>query len=311
MKRNITYVLIFVLVALVAVFAFLSKVFFSPANLLNIIDQVSIIGIVALGMAFVILTGGIDLSVGSIAAVSGIVLAFFIGKGLPLPVSLLLCAVSGALIGALNGFFIGYGKITPFIVTLGSMSFARGVALFLTDGASVSGLPGNLTGLVNSYWLGIPFSVYFYLLLAAVCFVFLNLTFWGKYMTALGGNERAAWLSGIRVKRYKLIAYVISGTFAAFGSMLLVGKLNSAQPQAGNLYELNSIAAVVIGGASLSGGRASIINTVLGTLILGVLQNGFSILNLSSYFQQIFVGFILVGAVFSYRILNQQSYEKN
>jgi ribose/xylose/arabinose/galactoside ABC-type transport system permease subunit len=305
------YGLLIVVTLLVVLFGVLSPVFLSGTNLLNILDQVTITGVISFGMTLVILIGGIDLSVGSIVAFTGIILAQSLLGGLPLFVSVLLCFVAGAGLGAINGFFIAYSRVPAFITTLGLMSIARGAALYLTDGRALSGLPDGLSVMVNHLTLGVPVSVCLLLFLYLLFWLFLKYTYWGKFLYAIGGSERAAWLSGIKVRPYKLLVYSISGLVSAVSAILLVGKLNSAQPQAGNLYELNTIAAVVIGGASLAGGKGEIRNTFLGVLILGILQNGLSLLNVSSYYQQILVGMIVIFAVLAdSKSLNKRKYEK-
>jgi ribose transport system permease protein len=291
-------------------FGILNPVFISLSNLLNVIDQISIIGIIALGMTVVILTGGIDLSVGPLVAFSGLVLAISLLAGFGLPLSILFCLATGLGLGVINGFFISYCNVPAFIATLGLMSIARGASLYITDGRAVSNLPLNLTNLVSFDLFGISFSTILFLVLTLVFWFWMKFTYWGKYLYAIGGNEKAAWLSGIQTKKYKMLVYALCGLACAFGSLILVGKLNSAQPQAGNMYELNAIAAVVIGGASLSGGKGSISGTFLGVLILGVLQNGFSILNISPYYQQVLLGIIIIFAVLDKKQIKLKYHEQ-
>lgn len=307
MKDIGKYGLAVVVAVLIIIFGMLNHVFISPSNLINVFDQIAIIGIIALGMTIVILIGGIDLSVGSIVAFAGIVLAKCLVEGSSLPLSIFLCLLTGIGLGLVNGFFIAYGKVPAFIATLGLMSTARGAALYLTDGRSVSGLPEGLSYFVTTPILGFSAPTIILVFLSIAFWLFLKFTYWGKYIYAIGGNEKAAWLSGIKIKRYKLFVYAISGFASAVSCIMLVGKLNSAQPQAGNMYELNAIAAVVIGGASLSGGKGEIWKTFLGVLILGILQNGFSILNIPSYYQQILIGLIIIFAV----IIDSKSLKKN
>jgi ribose/xylose/arabinose/galactoside ABC-type transport system permease subunit len=305
MKFVKDYGLIALLAFLIVLFGVLNPVFVSPQNLLNILDQVSIIGIIALGMTLVILTGGIDLSVGSIVAFTGIILAKSLVSGFSLPVSIILCLVTGISLGSINGFFVSYGNLPSFIVTLGLMSAARGATLYLAEGRSISGLPNGLNGLATFSIFSIPLPALIFVLFSILLAFFTKYTYWGKFIYAVGGNERAAWLSGIRIQRYKMFVYVMTGFLCAVSSVVLVSKLNSAQSQAGNMYELNAIAAVVIGGTSLSGGKGSISGTVLGVLVLGVLQNGFSILDISIFYQQILLGVIIIAAVY----LDKKSFE--
>jgi len=298
MKILVKFGLPIIIVIIICIFGIINPVFVSAGNLINLLDQISIIGLISLGMTLVILIGGIDLSVGSIVALTGIVFALSLQARIPLIACILITFTTGCLFGIINGFFITYGKVPPFIATLGSMSIARGIALSLTDGRSIAGLDDRLSYLSASNESSIPVGIIMLLLSTLIFWLFLRHTYWGRFMFAIGGNERAAWLSGLKTARYKIFAYAVSGLMSAIGCVLLVTKLHSAQPQAGNLYELNSIAAVVIGGASLSGGKASITGTFFGVLILGILQNGFSILNIPSYYQQILVGLIVIGAVF-------------
>ncbi len=304
------YSLVIVFGFLIILFGVLNPVFISLSNLLNVIDQISIIGIIALGMTVVILIGGIDLSVGPLVAFSGLVLAISLLADFGLPLSILFCLATGLGLGVINGFFISYCNVPAFIATLGLMSIARGASLYITDGRAVSNLPLNLTNLVSFDLFGISFSTILFLVLTLLFWFWMKFTYWGKYLYAIGGNEKAAWLSGIRTKRYKMLVYALCGLACAFGSLILVGKLNSAQPQAGNMYELNAIAAVVIGGASLSGGKGSISGTFLGVLILGVLQNGFSILNISPYYQQMLLGIIIIFAVLDKRQIKLKYHEQ-
>jgi ribose transport system permease protein len=248
-------------------------------------------------MTFVILSGGIDLSVGSIVAFCGIILAQMLINGMPIFLSVLICVFAGGIIGLVNGSLTSYVKIPAFIVTLGSMSVFRGIALLIPDGRSISMLPVTFSNLATINILSIPLPVYLFAIILALLYLFQNKTYWGHYIYAIGGNEKAAWLSGIDIKKYKTIVYIISGVMCAFSSIILVSRLGSAQPQAGIGYELDAIAAVVLGGASFSGGKGSIIGTLLGILIIGVLQNGMSILDVPSFIQQILIGAIIIVAV--------------
>jgi len=299
MKLVREYGLVAVLGALIGAFGLLSPVFLTAENLLNIVDQVAIIGFVALGMTVVILTGGIDLSVGSTVAFTGIIFAESLVRGFGLSASMLLCVASGLVVGALNGFLIAHVGLPAFIVTLGTMGAARGASLYITDGRAVSGLPASVGGLASTDIAGLSLPAALFLCLTLLTWAVLKFTYWGKFIYAIGGNERAAWLSGIAVERYKMMVYVAAGFGCAVSGAILVSKLNSAQPQAGNMYELNAIAAVVLGGASLAGGRGDATGTFLGVMILGVLQNGFSLLNVSSYYQQMMLGAILIAAVYA------------
>ena len=282
---------------LIAVFGFLNPTFLQASNLLNILSQNSIIGIVSLGMTLVIIVGGIDLSVGSIVAFCGILFAILLSSGMSLFFAILIVLAIGSSLGFINGILITRGKIPAFIVTLGLMSAIRGGALLLSGSKSISIGNSSLNGIVNYSILGITVSSFLFIVLTVLVWGFLNKTFWGKYIYAIGGNEKAAAFNGINTSSYTLVTYLITGIMCAFASILLVGTLNSAQPQAGQLYELTAIAAVVIGGASLSGGKGSVIGTFIGVLILGVIQNGLSIMNIPSYYHYILIGMIIIISV--------------
>lgn len=248
-------------------------------------------------MTFIIISGGIDLSVGSVVAFSGMVLGYMLESGVPIPFAILVCLIVGSLCGMLSGFLITNFKVPPFIATLGMMSVARGLALMVKGGRSISGFSPKFLFLSDGTLLGIPFPIFIMIIIYIFAFLISKYTYWGRYIYAIGGNERAAWLSGIPLKIYVTGVYGVCGLLAAIGSVILTARLNSAQPISGNFYELDAIAATVIGGASLSGGRGTIIGTLIGALILAVLKNGFSILNLSSYVQQVAIGSVIIIAV--------------
>ncbi len=291
------YNLLVVLVVLILVFGLLNSAFFKGSNLLNILSQNSIIGIVSLGMTLVIIIGGIDLSVGSIVALCSILFASFIVSGLGILPSIIIALIAGSFIGLLNGITIEKGNIPSFIVTLGMMSIARGLALMFSQSKSVSLGVVDFNSIVNASFLGINLSSFVFLILTVVLWFGLNRTYPGKYLFAIGGNRKAAHFNGINVKKYSIIVYALCGLFSGIAAILLVGSLNAAQPQSGVLYELTAIAAVVIGGANLSGGKGSIIGTFMGVLILGVINNGLSIMNVPSYYQYILIGLIIVLSV--------------
>jgi ribose/xylose/arabinose/galactoside ABC-type transport system permease subunit len=297
MKDINRYALVIIIVGICLVFGVLNPVFLSYTNIVNIFNQVAILSLIAFGMTLVILIGGIDLSVGSVVALSGIVLAECLVSGLSIPLSIIICIATGALCGLLNGILVSYGKIAPFIATLGMMSAARGLALMIADGRAVSSFPKSISFISNFSIVGLPLPIIIFISIFLILFLFQHYTYWGRHIMAVGGNENAAWQSGINVKKYKLLVYTICGITTAIGSIILVSKLNSAQPQAGLMYELDAIAAAVIGGASLSGGRGRMFGTLLGALIIGILINGLSILNVPVYYQQILIGLIIISAV--------------
>jgi len=271
--------------------------FATASNLANVVEQSAVVGIVAIGMTFVILTGGIDLSVGSVVALAGVVIGSLLQQHVSLPLALLVGLLVGVAAGIANGLMITMGKLPPFIATLGMMSVARGLALLLTDGRPISGFPDALRALATERVLGISGPVWCMLGLFAVAHLVLTRSVLGRYIYAIGGNEEATAMSGVNVQRYKTIAYAISGLSASLCAVLLVARLNSAQPIAGIGYELDAIAAVVIGGTSLLGGSGSVVGTLIGTLILSVLRNGLNLLGVSSYLQQVTIGVVIVAAV--------------
>ena len=266
-------------------------------NLLNVLDQTATIGVLAAGMTFVILTGGIDLSVGSLVALAGIAFAAASRAGAPAFVAVLVGLAAGGLCGLANGLLVTAGRLPPFIATLGTMSVARGAALLLTGGRPISGFPSAVRAIAHGTPLGIPAPVLLMLAVSAVSHLALTRTVLGRYVYAVGGNELAAALSGVHVRAWKTAVYVISGVTSAITALLLVARLDSAQPVAGIGYELDAIAAVVIGGASLMGGAGSALGTLVGALLLSVLRNGLNILDVSSYLQQVAVGVVIIAAV--------------
>jgi ribose transport system permease protein len=271
--------------------------FATAANLANVAEQSAVVGVIAIGMTCVILTGGIDLSVGSVVALAGVVIGSALQRGVPVPLALLLGALAGLAAGAVNGVMITRGKLPPFIATLGMMSVARGAALMLSDGRPISGFPNGVRVLATGRPFGIPAPVLLMLVLYAAAYVMLTRTVVGRYLYAIGGNEEASEMAGIHVHRYKIIAYMLSGLSASVCALLLVARLDSAQPIAGIGYELDAIAAVVIGGTSLLGGSGSVIGTLIGALIMSVLRNGLNLLGVSSYLQQVTIGVVIVAAV--------------
>lgn len=286
-----------VLVLMFLIIGIINPVFLSKDNLVNILLQATVIAIISVGMTFVIVTGGIDLSVGSIVAFSGMILGYMLDSDFSTTFSILICLVAGLSCGLVSGLFVAMFKVPPFIATLGMMSAARGLALMVKDGRSISGFSSDFLSFSNGIIMGLHSPIFIMLFIYLIAHIIAKYTYWGRYIYAIGGNEKAAWLSGIPIKAYITGVYSVCGLLSAVGSIILTARLNSAQPVAGNFYELDTIAAVVIGGASLSGGRGTIVGTLLGALILTVLKNGFSILNIPSYIQQVAIGSVIVAAV--------------
>ncbi|EOV8089453.1 ribose ABC transporter permease [Providencia huaxiensis] len=271
--------------------------FLTVNNLSTIARQVSINAIIAIGMTFAILTGGIDLSVGAVMALSGTLMAGLMKYyGMDPYAAIALGLLSGVVFGFINGILAAYGKMPPIIVTLGAMIIAKGLALIYTGGYPVSGLPQEFAFWGREELMGIQVPILLMLGLYLIFYVVLNHVSFGRYIYAIGGNEEAARLSGIRVERYKMLVYVISGFTAAFAGLIFTSRVMSGQPNAGVGFELDAIAAVVLGGASIAGGRGMIIGTLIGAMILGVLNNGLNLLGISPYVQYIVKGLIIWGA---------------
>lgn len=284
---------------LVIVITLLNPSFLSVNNLLNVLRQVSISALIAFGMTFVILTGGIDLSVGSTLALTGAVAASLLASGTDPIIAMGLALMLGLLLGAINGVIITKGKVAPFIATLATMTIYRGLTLVYTEGRPVSGLGDSLAFQMfgKGYFFGIPVPVITMIVAFAVLYFILHKTTFGRRVYAVGGNEEAAKLSGISPDRVKIAVYAITGLLAAMSALILTSRLNSAQPTAGEAYELDAIAAVVLGGTSLTGGKGWIFGTLVGALIIGVLNNGMNLIGVSSFFQQVVKGVVILLAV--------------
>ncbi len=304
----------FALIAIIITFSLLSPYYFSVSNFLIMASHVAIYGLLAIGMLLVILNGGIDLSVGSTLGLSGVI-AGYLMQGVMLDtfgiiayppvwaVAVITCAF-GAFVGAVNGVLIAYFKVPAFVATLGVLYVARGVALLMTNGLTYNNLGGRPElGNTGFDWLGfnrlfgVPIGVIVLAVLAILCALLLSRTAFGRWLYASGGNERAAELSGVPVKRVKISVYVFSGICAAIAGLVLSSQLTSAGPTAGTTYELTAIAAVVIGGAALTGGRGTIGGTMLGAFVIGFLSDGLVIIGVSSYWQTVFTGAVIVLAV--------------
>jgi ribose transport system permease protein len=271
--------------------------FLTVSNLLNVLEQTAINAIIAVGMTFVIISGGIDLSVGSLLALAGVVLASRLHAGSPMVVAIGAAMAVGFLFGALNGIAITRGRLPPFIATLGMMSVARGCALLFTDGRPISGFDPEFRSIATARFAGIPSPVFITAAAYMLGQFVLSETRFGRYVYALGGNEEATRLSGVHVRLHKTVVYGVSGLTSACAAVLLTARLNSAQPIAGMMYELDAIAATVIGGTSLMGGEGHLGGTLIGALIMGVLRNGLNLLGVSSFLQQVVIGVVIVFAV--------------
>lgn len=287
------------LLIIVLILSISSPTFLTTGNLLNVLRQVTINALIAFGMTFVILTGGIDLSVGSILALSGALTAGMMKlSGLDPILAVLIGLIAGTLMGMVNGFFITKGKVAPFIATLATMTIFRGLTLVYTGGRPISGLGSDWFRTIGAgYLFGIPLPVIWMALMFIILYLVLKKTTFGRYVYAVGGNEEATRLAGIRVAKVKVAVYALSGFLAALAGIILTSRLDSAQPNAGLAYELDAIAAVVVGGTSLAGGRGWIVGTMIGALIIGVLNNGLNLLDVTSYYQQVVKGLVILVAV--------------
>ncbi|MFT8356954.1 MAG: ribose ABC transporter permease [Bifidobacterium aquikefiri] len=297
------------LAVLMVLITVMNPSFLTTNNLLNLLLQVTANGFIAFGMTFVILTGGIDLSVGAILALSSALSAGMIGAGMPLPLAVLMCVVIGAGLGAINGFFIAYGKMAPFIVTLATQMIFRGLTLVFTNGNPITkGMDGFFLAYIGQgYLFGIPFPFILMIIAFVALYVLLHKTAFGKSVYALGGNEKAAYIAGVQSNRVKVAIYTISGLMSAIAGLVITSRLSSATPQAGNGYEMFAIAAVVLGGTSLMGGKGRMSGTIIGALIIGVLNNGLNIIGVSTFWQQVVEGAVIIVAVLVDVIRNKRS----
>ncbi|ANQ53559.1 ribose ABC transporter permease [Thermosipho affectus] len=281
---------------IVILFSLLSDRFLTVSNFINVFRQVSIQAIIAFGMTLVIISGGIDLSVGSVLAFSAVVMASVVKNG-SVFLGILVALFVGALLGAINGFIIAKGKIQPFIVTLATMAIARSLTLVYSQGMPITGFPRAFRIIGRGDVLEIPVPIIIMFAVFGIIYYISKYTKLGLYTYAIGGNETAAKLSGVKVDKYKIIIYTISGVLAAVSAIILTSRLNSAQPTFGTGYELDAIAAVVLGGASLAGGKGTIVGTLFGALIMGILNNGLNLLNVSPFYQQGVKGVVILIAV--------------
>lgn len=283
------------------IISILSPRFLTSSNLLNVFRQTSINAIIAAGMTFVILTAGIDLSVGSILGFSGAVAAGMLASGNNILLSILAAIVIGAIAGMFNGIVITKGKVQPFIATLATMILLRGATLVFTNGKPIAVVGEDISKIFR--WIGtgkiftIPVPVIIMIIIFALCYYILTQTTFGRHIYAVGGNEEASLLSGVNTDRVKILAYTISGILAAVAGIIVASRLSSAQPTAGEGYELDAIAAVVLGGTSLVGGQGTVIGTVIGALIIGILNNALNLMDVQSYYQMIAKALVILAAV--------------
>jgi len=289
-----------ILIGLAVLFIYLSVFtdsFLAAKNMLQVLRQICINALLAFGMTFVLIIGGIDLTVGSVVAISGVSVVIFLNGGMPLPAALVLALLIGAIVGLLNGLIIALTGMPPFIVTLSLQGAVRGVAYVITDGRSISCEHEVFNAIGNGYWFGIPIPIYIVAFVMIIISVILYYTRFGRRMYAVGGNVTAAKFSGIHVKKITIWVYVISGTLSALAGIILASRMYSGQPASGQAYESDAIAAAVLGGTSFNGGIGTIGGTLIGALVIGFLTNGLNLLHISSYVQMIIKGLVIIGAV--------------
>ncbi len=292
------YAIFIILAVLVIGLTILRPNFFSFSNTINILRQVSVNGILSLGMTLIIITGGIDLSPGSVLALTGVTGAMFAYEGMPIIVAIIVACFVGAAAGFVSGFIISATGIPPFIATLGIQQAARGLALILTNGAPVGDMSESFLYIgKGNLFDTIPISVVVFIALAVFCYLLLNRTKLGKHIYAIGGNEQAAVVCGINTKKVKMIVYSLAGVLVGIAAIIAVSRNNTANPSIGEGFEFDAITATVIGGASLNGGLGSVGGTVVGVLIIGVLNAGLTFLGVSPYWQTLVKGALIVGAV--------------
>lgn len=299
--------LVFSFLLLMMALSLLSERFLTPANLMNVLRQATINGIVSVGMTIVILTGGIDLSVGSVLALSVTVGASLMKQGTPVGLAVASALGIGTLLGGINGLMITRAKIPPFIATLGMLTVARGLTLLYTQGQPITGLPATFRWIGTGVVAGIPMPVILSLAVFAIGWVFLSRTKYGAQIYLLGDNPTAARLAGVPVDRMTVLVYAISGFCAALAGLVLVARLDSAQPIIGQGYEFNAIAAVVVGGTSFSGGEGGLAGTLLGALLIETLNNGLNLLNVSPLWEQVVKGVVIALALLLYKVFSPPS----
>jgi ribose transport system permease protein len=287
------------LILLCVIFSFTTNVFFSVRNALNILDQVTVLGILAVGMTLVIVIGGIDLSVGSILAFGMMVMGWLKDSfNVPLPLAILIALLCGAVCGLINGLLVTKARLPAFIATLAMMSISRGLANIVTDGRQVVGFPDWFTSLSTVRHFGfLSITVALFLILVAITWIYLRYRSAGRSLYAIGGSAEVARLAGIKVQTLTIWVYIAAGTLAGVAGIAQASRLDSSEPSAGLGYELDTIAAVVIGGASLSGGIGGIGGTIVGVLIIGVLHNGLNLIGVSPFIQQVIIGAVIAVAV--------------
>jgi ribose transport system permease protein len=301
-RQNLAVLVTLVLVCVGT--AVLNPIFITPTNLINVVRQIAILGIVSSGMAMLMISGGIDLSVGTTVSLAGVITGRVLAAGIGEIPAILSGLLVGSLVGLVNGLIVAKTKVQPFISTLGMMSVLQGFALIVTNGRQIPNLGGPLFEPIGGGMVGIiPVPVILLFAVVLASHLMLRYTRWGRNWYAIGGNEETAFLSGINVNQLKVAVYILNGLLAGLAAVILTSRIGAALPLMGSGYELQSIAAVVIGGVALTGGRGNILGAFLGVLLLGVISNSLNMLNVSSFYQNISIGMIILIAV----IANQYS----
>ena len=296
-QRSSTISIFLILVVMCAIMAIVSPAFIKISNILSTARSFSAIAVAGIGVSMIIITGGIDLSIGSAYGLAGVISAMLVVSGMPLIPGILGGMLLGSVVGALNGLMVVYLKLPPFIATMGTMQIARGVCYIITQGYPVNNLPVEYTVLGQGYLLGVPVPIWVMVFVAILFAIFLNMTTTGRRIFALGGNEEATRISGINTKRLKVLVYTLGAALAGLAGIITASKLGVGQPTAGIGFEMDAIAAVVIGGASLSGGEGTVTGTIIGAAIIGVLRNALVLLAVDSYWQTLIIGCVIILAV--------------
>ncbi|WP_413991405.1 ABC transporter permease [Labrys okinawensis] len=306
LTQRLEFRMIGLAILLAVCLSLLSPYFLTRSNIFNILDQSVVIGIVAVGMTFVILTGGIDLSVGSVAGVTGIILGLAVQNNYPVPVAIVLAVMCGGGIGLLSGILVAYFGLAAFVVTLGVMAIGRSLAYILSGQTAIASIPDSMQSIVYTDVFGIPTNVLFLAVLYILAWAYLTYTKGGRTIYAIGSNKEAARAAGLSVLFYSVLPYVISGALSAVAITFSIAQILSADPLMGNAMELDAIAAVVIGGASLFGGRGSIIGTLIGVLIMVMIRNGLNLMGVSPFWQGSAIGTIIIVALLFERLIGQR-----
>ncbi|MDD3671162.1 MAG: ABC transporter permease [Sphaerochaetaceae bacterium] len=295
---NSKYFILYAVIALIIILTILSDSFLSLHNIINILRQSSMVAIIAVGVFFAIVSGGIDISVGSTVGVAGVIMAkSLVELNLPIFPGIIIGLAVGTFVGLINGLLVAKRNIPPFVATLGTMGAVRGLTYVLTNAYPVSGLPKGIDFIGRGYVGPIPVPIIIMLVVYVLAYIVAEHTRVGRFIFAIGGNEEAAHLSGIKIDKYRIFAYMTSGGLAALSGIILVSRLASGQPNAGLNYEFEAITSAVVGGTSLSGGKGTILGVLFGALFISILLNGMVLLNISSYYQQMLKGIVLILAV--------------